>query len=465
MSEPYEVKQLRSLVQDRALKKDYLSSPEFELLYEKLGKHLYSDNPIIKMNTLSVLGRASSVSKPAELRLKPLISGSLSSPITQPLQMSDGDDRYYFAKAIGIADDIWVYDYAVKQIVEEDIAEKARAEWVKIAIKHSESLEKIIADINGNIKAILPKLKLDTDSVAKRLLRITSSLETSLATEDMPAGDYLGDHLYKLFITHNERGGCKDRELRLSVATQQIETLIKIIRLNIVANNDPKIYQTVGAILRWWHPASPPQVLSKLTNRVAEIGCKTLHIYARQGLKRDLLRNSLEDAFGENVIGRITKNIVANDPSLDTEISHWLSTGKILKKAQSNQLISHQSSIAFEEQLAHLMVALTSSFPNQTELESINSSIGAVFPEEADIISHAADGIKIVKQWVSALARSKRLEYIGKQFEHMKFDPALHESLNTVGVNFNVTVVSPGVLKKNEGRPDSIILKIKVREV
>lgn len=465
MSEPHEVRQLRSLVQDRALKKDYLSSPEFELLHEELGKHLNSDNPYIKMNTLSVLGRASSVSKPAEFRLKPLISQSLSSPITQSLQMSDGDDRYYFAKAISISDDIWVYDYAVKQIVEEDVAEKARTEWVKIAIKHSTSLEKIITDINGNLKVILPKLGLDVDGIAKRLLRITSSLETPLATEDMLAGDYLGDQLYKLFITHNERSGCKNRELRLSIATHQIETLIKIIRLNIAVNNDPKIYQTVGAIMKWWHPASPPQELSKLTTRVAEIGCKTLHIYARQGLKRDLLRSSLVDAFGENVIGRITKIIVENDPSLDTEISYWLSTGKNLKKAQSNQLISHQSSIAFEEQLAHLMVALTSSFPTQIELDTINSNIGAVFPEEADLIDHTVNGIKIVNQWVRALARSKSLDYIGQQSAHMKFDPALHETFNNVGLNSDVTVVTPGVIKKNEGRPDSIILKIKVRAV
>jgi len=465
MGEPVEIIKLRSMVQDRILTKELLDTPEFDELLKALSTHVTSTDQNTRMMALSVLGRASSVSKPVKTKLSPTIVHGLSIPITQSIEISDGDDRYYFAKAVSFADKNWIYDYAVEQIAKEEIAEKARTEWVNMAIKKAASLESFLADINSALNLVLSKSKLDADAIARRLLRISASLESYLATEDMPVGDNFGKQLFKFHITHNSRSGPDERKLRLSAAKEQINSIIKIIRLNITANNDPELYKTVGAILRWWHPATPPQELSALTTRVAEIGSKTLHMYARQGVKRAALRKSLVDACSKTILGRITKAIADSDPSLDSEISHWFATGEELRTAHKNEAVSHQSSKTFDENFAHLMIALSSSKLNQDDIGLVSESVGAVFPEESQVFKTATDQISIIKQWVRSLARSRRLELLGKPSEQVKYDPVLHDGMNDMLMNADVKVTRPGVVKKSEGRPDTIIVKMQVRGI
>jgi len=463
MGEPVEIIKLRSMVQDRVLTKELLGTPEFDELLNAISEHVQSTDESVRMIALSVLGRASSVSKPMKTKLSPIIVHGLSIPITQSIEISDGDDRYYFAKAVSFADENWIYDFAIEQIAKEEIAEKARTEWVNMAIRKAASLEFFLADINNALNLALSKL--DADSIARRLLRISSSLESYLATEDMPVGDNFGKQLYKFHITHNSRRGPDERKLRLSAAKEQISSIIKIIRLNIAANNDPELYKTAGAILRWWHPAAPPQELSALTTRVAEIGSKTLHMYARQGVKRMALRKSLVDVCGKPALDRITKAIADSDPSLDSEVSHWFATGEELRTAHKNEAVSHQSSKTFDENFAHLMIALSSSKLNQDDIGLVSESVGAVFPEESQVFKTATDQIAIIKQWVRSLARSRRLELLGKSSEQVKYDPVLHDGMNDMLLNADVKVARPGVVKKSEGRPDTIIVKMQVRGI
>jgi len=457
---------IKNAVKERHLNKTWFASEEFEHVLQKLDSEIENLSGQNQADYASALARASSVSVPASKLFEGRIRAIMKTPLDPDFQLPEGDDRLYLSRAVKSAMPAWAYNFGIRQIAMEEVAEKARKTWAEICLANATSFQGFLSDLNSAIPEAIETIdSADPDSSFKRIRRIFSCFADDLATQDLDNGNDFGKELSNFLFKHCPQGGPESRKLRDDTAFAYVKSIRKILRLNIEANQDPGIYRIVGRIQKWWHPASPSAPIRKQIDRVSKIGSKTVFLHAKQGIQNVALRRVLNDLSGSDGISQNLKLLAENDLSLEEGISHWLSTGAKLKKAQVNEAVSNLNENRENEIFAELLVILDAPFLNPEHLEILSDTIDPIFPDEADSVNSARKNLVLAKQWFGMLVKKKGLELESSRGEIVRYAPSLHETLDTIDANAEVRVEKPGVKRSVEGRPSQIIRKPFVRKL
>ncbi|OUS03983.1 hypothetical protein A9Q96_16885 [Rhodobacterales bacterium 52_120_T64] len=455
---------LRTVVQERRLTKEFLASMEFSRARSAL---LDTSNQTDVENywlALSYLGRAASVSKPAEKELKPIILDLISKGGPEFTALPDGEDRYYLAKALKFGSTEEIVVRAFKELVGEDVAEKARNVWLKIALDKSLSKEEFLKKVNAQLSDNADIEAMNADALARRMRRIGSTILEPLITSDIPSGTGYGIELKKFFTGPFGKQGPEDRDLRAAFSVEIVNSLHRIVRLNFSAGSDPAVYLIASDVKVWWVPASPPLQLEQAIRRLAKAGMEALHIFARQGVQNSPLRNALVQSTGADNIQNLARAITAEDSSLEENISHWLVTGRELEERRTTEAIDQLSSTRLDEYIGRLLVSSSGPEASSKSLTFAAERVEDLMPEEAAIVSMAAARLAQVNQWARAIARSRYVELVGERGDTISYDPAIHQGDDKLTIGSKVRVVTPGAFRSEPGRPKMLILKVEVSE-
>ena len=460
---PEGVNRLSAMIQERKLTKEFFKSEEFRNILIDVQSSLYSEHKRDIWIALSIAGRASSVSKPAEAVFLPIIEGRLAKNLPELHILEDGEDRYYLAKALEYAPNEQIVDYAFSELSREDVAEKARRVWAKIAFENSPSRGDFLVRLNQFILNVNQEQCLTIDSLIRRIRRISSVISEDLATAEKPAGSEFGSALLQFYAGRKIANGPGDRDLREEAADEFIRCLARIIRLNFRVASDPTVYKILTVLRRWWRPVSPPEKFETMSRKVAYIGIETLHSFAREGIRNKRLRDAVVAACGKSVVNLLSKSIANADVSLPEDISYWFTHGSEQAGQKSTATIEYLSGKQLDDDVARLLIAISSPDSNHQALKSVADQVSVLMPEEANSLSRAASRLSQIKQWSRAIARSRNIKLMGEQGEVVAFDPAMHTSVEDCIVGSDVVVVTPGAIKANPGRPQVLITKIEVR--
>ena len=154
-----------------------------------------------------------------------------------------------------------------------------------IAFEHSSSREEFLARLNDCIAHVKQTQCLTTDTLIRRLRRISNVIAEDLATAEKPTGAEFGNALRGFYAGRAITKGPDDRGLREESATEFVGSLANIVRLNFQAASDPAVYGVLMALRRWWHPSAPPAKFEASSRKVAQAGMEALHLFARQGVR------------------------------------------------------------------------------------------------------------------------------------------------------------------------------------
>lgn len=146
VSEPFAVVELRKVIQERRLTKDFLEADECRNLLTALRRSIHSDAESDVWSGLSVAGRAASVSKPMEKVFVPIIDERLQMGLPPFTPLQDEENRCYLAKAIQGSSAPEAIEIAFSEIVRE-VSENARRTWVGVALCASNSKEEFLTRI------------------------------------------------------------------------------------------------------------------------------------------------------------------------------------------------------------------------------------------------------------------------------------------------------------------------------
>lgn len=460
---PDGVQRLGVMIQRRRLTKEFFLTEQFQRTWEDVQACLNSNRGNDVWIALSVAGRASSISKPAESVFLPAIKRRLSEPLPQWYVLEDGEDRYYLAKALQSAPNSRIVDLAFAELAREEAAEKARRVWASMAFEHSASREEFLVRLNECIAHVKQKQGLTTDALIRRLRRISNVIAEDLATADKPAGSDFGDALRGFYAGSMIASGPDDRDLREESAAEFVGCLARIIRLNLQAASDPEVYGILTALRGWWRPSTPPERFEALSRKVAHAGIDVLHNHARQGAKNTPLRQAIVDACGRSVVDLLSRAVVDADVSLPEDISFWFVRGTEQAGQRSTDAIEALSGKRLDEHIGRLLIAISSPDSNFRTIRSVADQVSILMPDEANTLSRAANRLSQITAWSKAIARSRDLELIGERGEVVTYDPAIHDANEDCIVGSKVVVAAPGAIRKMPGRPQVLIVKVEVR--
>ena len=260
VAEPDSVADLRKVIQERRLTKDFLDTEEFRGILTGLRETVRNGSQSGVWSSLAVMGRAASVSKPMGNIFFPIVEQRVDAglPRFDGLLLQDGDDRWYLAKALQRNPSPEVVEIAFSEIVRDDLGEKARRVWVEVGLAAVETRDEFLKRINGNIDLLFGSVRDRSDTLARRIRRINSAISEKLITSDLPAGSEFSHQLRILYTGHLSEEGPEDRRLRDEAALELMASLTNVVRLSFAAASDPSSYFIAPDLRRWRHPASPP---------------------------------------------------------------------------------------------------------------------------------------------------------------------------------------------------------------
>ncbi|MEP3674955.1 hypothetical protein [Sulfitobacter sp.] len=461
--EPEVAGALRKVIQNRRLTKEFLETDEFEEILVSLRKTILDGSPYEVWSCLSIAGRAASVSKPMEAVFLTIVEERIASGLPSFEALQDGEDRWYLAKAMQRKTTPEVVEIAFSEIVRDDLGEKARRVWVEIGLSAAETREEFLNKINRNIDSLLSSEGVRSDLLTRRIRRINSAIDDRLITSDLPSGSEFSHQLRLFFTGHLPKEGPEDRRLREEAAIEVIGSLIDIVRLSLSASSDPKSYLIAQDLRNWWQPASPPQEFEGLSRRLIRHGAEALHVFSRQGLRNEALRNSLKAVGGSDLLAGITRTIVNRDSSLPEEMSAWFCTGEEPRKRQSSAAVTALSGERLDTDISRLLIYVSSAEFDGAAIERIAQDVSELMPDEGQIISRTSGRAKQVSQVVQSLAKRRHINLFLDIGEVVQFDPAQHEAVNEGPIAATVLVVRPGTRKTEPSRSPYILLKPKVK--
>ena len=454
---------LKSMIRERRLTKEFFQTEEFQRTWEDVQRCLISDCSNHVWAALSAAARAASISKPAEAVFLPAIRCRLMEDLPAWEVLEDGEDRYYLAKALQSTPDGRIVDRAFAELAREEGGEKARRVWAEIAFEHSSSREEFLARLNDSIAHVRRAQDLTTDSLIRRLRRISNVIAEDLATAEKPTGGEFGDALRGFYAGRAVAKGPEDRGLREESATEFVGSLARIVRLNAKAASEPAVYGVLTALRRWWHPSVPPARFELLSKKVALAGMEALHLYARQGIPNKPLRQAMVDACGKRAVDRLAKSVADADVSLPEEIAYWFLHGGEQAGHRSTAAIEALSGRRLDEHVGRLLIATSSPDANFRTINSVADQVSVLMPDEASTLSRASNRLAQIASWARAIARSRDMELLGARGEIVAYDPAIHDANEDCVVGSKVIISAPGAVRQVPGRPRVLIVKVEVR--
>lgn len=463
VAEPVVVAALRKVIQDRRLTKDFLETDEFRRILAGLRQATLKGTPLDVWGSLSIAGRAASVSKPMENVFFPIVDQRVDAGLPPFEALQDGEDRWYLAKALQRNPSPEVVEIAFSEIVRDDLGEKARRVWVEVGLAAAETREEFLKRINRNIDLLFGSARDQSDTLARRIRRINSAISEKVVTSDLPAGTEFSHQLRVLYTGHLSEEGPEDRRLRDEAALELMASLTDVVRLSFAAASDPSSYLIAQDLRNWWRPASPPQEFEAISRRLVRHGAEALHVFARQGLRNDALRKSLVAIAGSSLLGRVAREIVNRDSSLPEDLSAWFCTGEEPAKRHSSAAVEALSGERLDTDVSRLLVYVKSSEFDGAAIERIAEDVGELMPDEGRLISGVSGKAKQVAQVVQSLAKRFHISLFLDTGEVVQFDPAQHDAINEGPIGANVLVVRPGTRKTEPNRSPRILLKPKVK--
>ena len=462
-AEPVVVSILRKVIQERRLTKEFLDTEEAGGILAGLRETTFSKKPLDVWFSLSIAGRAASVSKPMESVFFPIVEERIEAGLPFFEALQDGEDRWYLAKAVQRSPSPEVVSIAFSEIVRDELGEKARRVWVDVALSAAETRQEFLKRINQNVDMVFGSSRNRSDALARRIKRINSAISEKLVTSDLPSGAEFSRQLRILFAGHLSEEGPEDRRVRDETAIELMASLTDIVRLSFAAASDPNSYLIAQDLRNWWQPASPLQEFEGISRRLVRQGAEALHVFARQGLRNDALRKSLAAIGGSNLLERVAREIVNRDSSLPEEMSAWFCTGEQLARRQSIAAVEALSSERLDSDVSRLLVYVTSFEFDGATIERIAQDVSELMPDEGQLISSISGKAKQVSQVVQSLAARLHISLFLDTGAVVQFDPAQHDSINDAPIGSNVLVMRPGTRKTEPSRSPRILLKPKVK--
>lgn len=429
---------LRRAVADKSIH-SLAKDPAFPHAIAKLCDDALSENTHARTDVLAALGRvhATNKIKALEPTLRDAIQKLLAEPLP-PINIDDGDDRYYLAACCRHTNAEWIAPYLASTAVREESHEKARHEAVRGLVEKTPHVEAAIALLADAMRAWVPDTEFPSDSAARRTKRLLVALGEVISTfesdNDCLPGRPLGETLQAVV-----KGGVPPSAKVLSdVAHQVLSVVHALIRSQFSLATEVSTYNAVRVVREWFPKGGWARWLSQEDIRHARLSLErdvlqALTLLAKQGTCDDGLFEQLVVITGSRDEAREkAKNIAIAVRGLAPEVQAWLNTGEHVQRMESalpGTSLSLESRMHDENSvIAHLLRdAGRFTAMGETLRGHLLPELDIVAPQYVGRVERLLAQVNMIAQGVNTLADGRRLRMRGHPGDVEEYAPIAHQ--------------------------------------
>jgi hypothetical protein len=419
-------------------------------------------HPDERFAATAALLRIGNLVKAWQSRIAESLAGSLCDPLPPLESVPDPNDRYYIATFWRFTTPEWAQSYLATAAGEEEGSEKVRLECLEGLIGLASSLSVVVKELTAPIRRISFQTEKPGDSKGRRLRRLLDATCTAFAATSKDLGESVGDDIGTLLTdTFKNSGPPISESVVRELAEQVLALLHEIVKARFSVATSPRTYAAIDVVRGWfredeWEEFAEASPSGRLVARdIAE----AMEILIRAGIGDDELFTRLSWATGNAERARESaKAILARNPGLSEELSHWLS-GKPIRRRST--LAAQSQMLAFEEALAQILI------DGERLLELGEQVRRDVLPELSVIAPHSAAALENLLGFVrttfgsvQSVAGSRLMRVRGEAGSVVEFSPLEHEIAGgpLPGVR-KVRIVRPAVEAPGEGGALRIVRK------
>src|ERR1700682_3633172 len=113
---------VESLIEARKLRKEILAQEPITSALRIFGQTIGAGQATDRLRVVSILGKASEVSKPVAVLVHPILTAGLQIPLPRVETWGSADDRYYLAKGVSLSAASWTMNYAAAELAQAEVA-------------------------------------------------------------------------------------------------------------------------------------------------------------------------------------------------------------------------------------------------------------------------------------------------------------------------------------------------------
>jgi len=464
---PDRFKALLELNKNRKRIHEAAKSPDFSDSLEACFKEaLTSGSPEDMLMATAAISRVSSIVKSFRKNAQGMARKYISERLPSPGIMQNPDDRYYIAKTCNMIASDWVADYLAQAAIEEENAERARAEYVAGLFKSVGSLQIAFDILTQKLSKWNVSTEKPEETVARRLKRVLGAVQPALMEYEGEITPDAGGSLARMVRI---RKGLEllDQDIRRELASEVAETIHNLIRARFSLATDSATYEAIRVAKRWF-PEYRWEDFAKGAASLRKVASDLLEgitLLARQGITDSAMFECLTIVLGsEDNARRKTAELGRSLSSLTDDVRQWLITGHMQEGRKPSE--ATDLSIRSAEHRENLLLS-----SHLLDIERFNRRIALIQKEcltELEVLDpNIAKGIEIfleqartVVDGFRSICSRRGLKIRGNINEVVEYSPLEHDVVtgSAQGIRM-VRVIEPVVEKINEAGIPSIVRK------
>lgn len=460
---------LRRLILERQHHKA-AKDKDFQLGIDELAKTICDTSVpgLDRLLAVATLCRLSSTVKRLRLEIVDLLRPAMAEPLPDPSLLGEPDDRSYVANALEQVTPYWGWDYCARAAVYEETGEQARVAFLKALLMMSPDLSTALEKLTEYAQEYLPETEDPGTSVAKRLKRIMSVLQSAMADYSGEAGDDPGKQLALFCRAMFMNADTPKQAGAVFEAAEGIAaTIHELIRFRFSLATEASTYSALR-IVRGLLPAPEWSLFAEKSDslsRLADDLCEAILVLAKQGITDDGLARELAVACGDGRRSRPKMKKMASLPGISSNVKNWLVSGRDQHVAEQERGETRQ--LSDDARLADLFVD-SQRFQAQTGVieEQILPELAVLDPRLSAPVSRFLQGGVVLCDAIQSMARRKNLRIRGQAGDEEDYSPADHELVGEGGgAARRVRIIRPVVEQIREEGVAFVISKGLVEKV
>ena len=441
------------------------TSAEFEQGLQRLMQSVKSgESPSDRLRAVLALTRTKSVlSKAKRADVAAALKEALESELPTAQGINEGKDRSLVARAIRDTRPEWSMDYAAREVVVEETAEKARSEFIGLLLEEAPSLASALSVLAAIQQEQVPQGK-GVISNSARLRRILTAMIPSITQVIREPGDNVGESFVR-FIGSFIRD---PREIESRTRTNQasgviVDCLSELVRTHFRLSTEPETYEPIRLIERWYHPASFPRQVSQKLERLSGLLVEGMGILAKQGVADSRLLRTLELLVGKAASRRKLRTLADELSPLENSVDVWLRSGRFPAKQRQTELAEESELRQLDELFGQLLLYHENLKRRRIGLSSqLTQALAAHDPDLRENAERMFLDIDLIAQRIEHIARRRRLSLRGKPGDEVEYSPIDHELTASTKGQRVVRIVEPAVIKRDTSGATSVVAKAQV---
>lgn len=362
--------------------------------------------------------------------------------------LKNADDRLNLARACASSQANWLPSYVAQAIADEDMGEKARAEFLNVLLNRSNSLTEVFTLLGDAFSKVSFDTAASGESMAKRLVRTLIAFRPLLLASLREAGADAGKQFDEwLRASMRASGKPKEEKTQIALTREVALTLHDLVRTRFSMATEPDTFAVLKQCRGFFSSVTWPAALRETMNLLVQDVSEALLLLGRQDVPQQALLNQLELVCGLKERAKVVSNQLADrHTELPERIRDWLRRGRLVTTQITSSTLQESLLDAND---AAVGIALIEGKKLGSAEDILQHVIGTLEIYEPELVRSVNGYARQVHNTLTALrdvANRRGITLKGIEGEKIEFMPKYFDPLKPITGN-HVVVKRPAVIR------------------